>query len=131
MIWTKTLILIAPAVGVLLAGIGVGANGIAFFNDDIKRFLISISTIVLGISLMISPMIEELHSENCKCPIHYNIIGDINGVGIYQRDGSLHYYDYEKKQYIEITQEDETSYTYEEYLENQLKEIEKYTKKRR
>ena len=44
---------------------------------------------------------------------------------IFQKDEKLHYYDKEKNQYVEIIQEDGTPYTYQEFIGNQLKEIEK------
>lgn len=86
----------------------------------------TISTII-GIALIFIPQALFYiipHNENCTCSRCYKYVGTVQGITLYMnKNEEMYYSDEINNEYTKITQNDGTSYTYSEYLQNQLKEI--------
>lgn len=76
-----------------------------------------------GISMIAATIISFIpHEKECVCELCCNYVGTLNGISIYENNNNI-YYKNLQGMYIEITQNDGTSYTYNEYLQDQLKEV--------
>ena len=104
---------------ILAASLTIISLIIILFNSPFDDIPITIAAILMAIAIFITTI---PHNKECLCNSCFNYVGTINGIKAYENNNKI-YYKNLKGMYIEIFKNDGTDYTYQDYIQDQLKEV--------
>ena len=103
---------------ILTASLAMISFIIMLFSNPFEDIpIIAIVSVAAAIIINFIP-----HEKECLCESCMEYVGTINGIKAYENNNKIYYKNLEGM-YIEIFKNDGTDYTYQDYIQDQLKEV--------